>query len=52
MKRYVTIDGGTTNTRLFLGEDGRVTDCIKLNVGARAGIENRQLLQETVKTAL
>lgn len=34
MKRYICIDGGTTNTRLVLVEDGRPTDRVRLAAGA------------------
>ena len=34
MKRYLTIDGGTTNTRLALAEDGKIADRIKIPAGA------------------
>lgn len=34
--KYITIDGGTTNTRVTLVCDGKIFDSIKLNAGARA----------------
>ena len=37
MKRYLTIDGGTTNTRLYLVEDRNIVAREKLGVGARDG---------------
>ena len=37
MKSYVTIDGGTTNTRLYLVADLKVERSVKLAVGARNG---------------
>ncbi len=52
MKNYITIDGGTTNTRISLVQDGRVTDTLKFAVGARMGIENTALLKETVKKGI
>lgn len=33
MKRYITIDGGTTNTRIYLVEDGVITDTARINIG-------------------
>jgi len=39
MKRYFTVDGGTTNTRISLVCDGAVRDTQKLSVGARDGAE-------------
>ncbi len=34
MKRYITIDGGTTNTRVYLVEDYKISDTVKINVGS------------------
>ena len=34
MKRYITIDGGTTNTRIRLIENGTAMDEIRLKAGA------------------
>lgn len=45
MKHYVTLDGGTTNTRLRLITNGRVADSLPLEVGARNG-------REPLKTAV
>lgn len=50
MKRYITIDGGTTNTRLSLVEDGRVVKTVARAVGSNAG--NNTPLKQTVKEAL
>ena len=33
MKRYITIDGGTTNTRIYLVQDGVITDTARINIG-------------------
>ena len=52
MSIYITIDGGTTNTRVNLVKDGQVIECIKLGVGARVGIENGNLLRTEIKTAI
>ncbi len=49
---YITIDGGTTNTRLFLVRDKKVVDCVKLKIGARANAENKGLLQTEIKKAI
>lgn len=32
---FVVIDGGTTNTRLFLVEDGKISGKVKRSVGVR-----------------
>jgi len=52
MKRYFAIDGGTTNTRLYLIEDGMITDAKKLSVGIRANIETPGILQKEVREAI
>ena len=36
MALYITVDGGTTNTRLYFVRDGNVTDTCKLSIGIRA----------------
>ena len=38
MKRYISIDGGTSTTRISLVCDGSVTDTVKLSYGARSNI--------------
>ena len=52
MANYITIDGGTTNTRLSLVLDGRVVDTVKYNVGARAGIDDKAPLKNAVKEGI
>ena len=37
MAIYITVDGGTTNTRIYLVREGQITDSQKLSVGARNG---------------
>jgi len=48
MADYITIDGGTTNTRISLVSDFNVIDTIKINAGARKGIENNSLLKDLI----
>ena len=52
---YVTIDGGTTNTRINLF-DNKVLDTIKIDMGARLGLQDKQGffygIKEAVKTIL
>ena len=50
MADYITIDGGTTNTRLCLVSDGRILDTVKAQVGA--GAMNTGLLKETVRKGI
>lgn len=52
MANYITIDGGTTNTRISIVKDLKVVDTLKFNVGARMGIEDKKLLKETVKQGI
>lgn len=52
MKRYITVDGGTTNTRISLVEEGSVVDTIRLSLGARANSENKGTLDCAVKEGL
>ena len=35
---YITVDGGTTNTRIYLVSDRKVTDSLKLSAGLKAGL--------------
>ena len=48
MARYITVDGGTTNTRLTLIDDGKVLSVKKTAVGARNG---REALISAIKEA-
>ena len=49
---FITIDGGTTNTRLRLVSDEKVVDSIKINIGARSGIDDKSVLKNAVKESL
>lgn len=52
MANYITIDSGTTNTRVSLVVDGRIADTRKFNVGAKKGMENGQLLQGALRSGI
>ena len=52
MATYITIDGGTTNTRISLIENLKVIDTLKFGVGARAGIDDKKILESTVKNGI
>ena len=52
MKRYITVDGGTTNTRVFLVEDGMVKDSVKIPIGTRVSIEDKTALPRGIKDAV
>ena len=49
MATYITIDGGTTNTRIGLVKDSKLIDIVKLNVGAGSG---KEALKAAVKNAI
>ena len=49
MATYLTVDGGTTNTRLFLVIDGNIRDMIKLEIGAR---DEKVQLELALKNAI
>lgn len=49
MNKYLTIDMGTTNTRLSLVEDKEIAKTLVFCVGATKSIGNKQLLAETIK---
>jgi len=51
MKYYITIDGGTTNTRVYLVEDSKITDTRKINVGSNNPDSKARLAQE-IKEAI
>lgn len=52
MVRYLTIDGGTTNTRICLVADRCVTDTLRLPVGARLAVGNGELLKNGVRDGI
>ena len=52
MRTYIAIDGGTTNTRISLVKSGQILETIKLNMGARKGIDNNKLLKKSVKEGI
>lgn len=52
MKNYITIDGGTTNTRVSLVKAEEIVKTIKLAVGTRVGIDNKKLLVSEIKMCL
>ncbi len=52
MKNYIVIDGGTTNTRIGLARDKKISDIISVNVGARKGIDDKNILKNEIKNAI
>lgn len=52
MANYLTIDGGTTNTRLNLITSDRIVDRVKLSIGARNGAENNSEYKKSIKNGI
>lgn len=52
MANYITVDGGTTNTRISLVLKGTVADTLFFSVGAGAGEDGRGRLRETVREGI
>ena len=52
MAKYITVDGGTTNTRLSLVIDGSVVETRKYNVGARASIDGKAPLINALREGI
>lgn len=51
-KNYITIDGGTTNTRISLVTDNRVISTLKFGIGARNSIDNCTAYKDTIKNGI
>ena len=52
MNIYITLDGGTTNTRLTLVKDGCAEDRISLGVGVQKNIGEKGILEEKIKQGI
>ena len=52
MKRYIAIDGGTTNTRVFLTEGERIVSTVKIPIGARKNIDGTEPLKSALSDAI
>lgn len=52
MTNYITIDGGTTNTRISFVRDYCIVDTVKYQVGAGIGVKNKQILRNTVRDGI
>ena len=52
MKTYITIDGGTTNTRVNLVIDRKIIATKKIARGARAGIDDKEGLKIALHDAI
>lgn len=49
MANYLTIDGGTTNTRIYLVVEGTIVDSLRFGIGSSGGKENIERLKIAVK---
>jgi len=52
MFNYITIDGGTTNTRISLVVKNDVVDTVKSHIGARNGIDGKEEYKQTLKNSI
>ncbi|MBQ7336569.1 MAG: 2-dehydro-3-deoxygalactonokinase [Clostridia bacterium] len=52
MMRYITVDGGTSNTRVMLVQNGQIEDIVRIPFGARAGIENATALRTAIRDGI
>ena len=52
MANYITVDGGTTNTRVSLVIDGKIFATKKNSVGARAGIDGTSAQRIFIRDAI
>ncbi|MBQ9784969.1 MAG: 2-dehydro-3-deoxygalactonokinase [Clostridia bacterium] len=52
MRTYITLDGGTTNTRLSLVANGSILQTVKIPMGARACIDNAPALRGEIREAI
>ena len=52
MRYFITVDGGTTNTRVSLVKDEQIIDTQKIALGARAGIDGKAPLANALKDAI
>ncbi len=52
MSNYITIDGGTTNTRISLVLNGKIKDRIALNIGVRQNAADRSGYIEGIRKSI
>ena len=52
MKNYITVDGGTTNTRVGLVRDGKTVGSVRISLGARAGMGGTAPLAKKIREAI
>ena len=52
MANYITIDGGTSNTRISLVIKNVTVDRLAFNIGAQKGIDDKKILIQTIKQGI
>ena len=52
MSTYITIDGGTSSTRVNLLRDKVIIDKVKINIGVKDSIGNREKYTQAIKEAI
>lgn len=52
MSRYITVDMGTTNTRISVVDEGKILRTIKYRAGIRDAKNNSSIISETLKTGI
>lgn len=52
MKYYITVDGGTTNTRVTLVKNGDALKTVRISLGARASINDPHALPTALRNAI
>ena len=51
-KLFLTLDGGTSNTRLSLVRDEKILATLRISLGARAGINGTQPLKDALREGI
>lgn len=52
MANYITIDGGTSNTRISLVVKNDTVDRLTFHIGAKKGIDDKEILIQTIKQGI
>lgn len=52
MSTYITIDGGTTSTRVRILKNREIIDSVKLDIGVRSAVENRKKYSSSIKSVI
>lgn len=52
MATYITIDGGTSNTRIYFVDNQTILDTVRIPMGARKGMENADTFKDAIKAGI